>query len=174
MATTHYPNYCLILERPHPHFYLFYLSENQPWIGLDYLKILLFHSIHVLVSQVVLTPPKEISLYLLRCKVLSKSGNFPRVFSQVATSQMCPFPSSNFPSLSQPQLSAQSLFQLLYLAPQPILAAAFCPHCSLQCLRGPNLTFGKSPLGKFLFKSWQLYFFFSCPSPNIENQPNLL
>ena len=50
MATTHFPNYCLILERPHPHLYLFYLSENQPWIGLDYLKILLFHSIHVLVS----------------------------------------------------------------------------------------------------------------------------
>ena len=30
----------------------------------------------------------------------SPSGNFTRVFSQVATSQMCNFPSGNFPSLS--------------------------------------------------------------------------
>ena len=30
-------------------------------------------------------------------------GNFPREFSQVATSQMCNFPSGNFQSLSLPQ-----------------------------------------------------------------------
>ena len=33
-------------------------------------------------------------------KGLFPSGNFPRVFSQAASSQMCNFPSSNFPSLS--------------------------------------------------------------------------
>jgi len=33
-------------------------------------------------------------------KGIFPSGNFPRVFSQVATSQMCNFSSGNFPSLS--------------------------------------------------------------------------
>ena len=45
-----------------------------------------------------------------RCQVLSKgifpSGNFPRVFCQVVTSQMCSFSSGNFASLSQSQRSA--------------------------------------------------------------------
>ena len=66
------------------------------------------------------------------------SGNFPRVFFQVETSQMWNFPSGNFPSLSQPQRSAL----------KPILVVALGPHCSLQRLRGPNLTFGNLPLGK--------------------------
>ena len=69
--------------------------------------------------------------YLL--KGFFPSGNFPRVFSQAATSQMC-----NFPSRSQIQRSA----------PQPIQTAALVPHCSLRRLRGPNLTCGKLSLGK--------------------------
>ena len=36
-------------------------------------------------------------------KGLSQSGNFPRVYSQVPTSQMCNFPSGIFLSLSQTQ-----------------------------------------------------------------------
>ena len=69
---------------------------------------------------------------------ISQSGNFPRVFSQGATSQMCNFPSDNFPSLYQPQRAA----------PQPILAASLGLNCSLRSLRGPNLTFRKLPLLK--------------------------
>jgi len=45
----------------------------------------------------------DVSLFILMCKVMLgtfPSGNFPRVFSQ-----MCDFPSSNFPSLSLPQRS---------------------------------------------------------------------
>ena len=34
------------------------------------------------------------------------------------------------------------------IGPQSVLAAALGHHCSLRRLRGPNLTFGKSPLGK--------------------------
>jgi len=47
------------------------------------------------------------------------------------------------------------------LGPQPVLATALGPylilaatlspsHCSLQRLRGPNLTFGKLPLGEIV------------------------
>ena len=60
-------------------------------------------------------------------------GNFPRIFSQVATSQMCNFPSRNFPNLHQPQRSV----------PQPILAAARGPHSSLRHLRRPNRVWAK-------------------------------
>ena len=38
--------------------------------------------------------------------------------------------------------------------PQPILAAALDPHCSLRRLRGPNLTFGKLPLRKL--HTWEV------------------
>ena len=48
---------------------------------------------------------------------------FPKDFSQVATFQMCNFPSGNFPSLSWPQRSALSLFYPRRSASQPILAA---------------------------------------------------
>ena len=69
------------------------------------------------------------------------------------------FPSGNTPSLSEPQcLAPPSLLQLERLVPQPVLVAvpgpqlipaeAPCPHCSLHCLRRPNLTFIKLPLGK--------------------------
>ena len=82
-------------------------------------------------------------------KVLFPSGNFSRVFSQVATSQMCNFSSSNFSSLSQ----LQRWFS------QPVLTAALGPlahpsysarsHCTLRHLLRPNhLTFGKLPFGK--------------------------
>ena len=43
------------------------------------------------------------------------------------------FPSGNFPTVS---------------FPKSVLAAALCPHCSLQRLRGPNLTFLKLLHGK--------------------------
>ena len=91
-------------------------------------------------------------LFVLMLRTFPKgifpSGNFQRVFSQVATSQMCNFLSGNIPSISQPQRTA----------PQPILAEVFghlahpsCsarPHCSLRRLKGLNLTLGKLPLGK--------------------------
>ena len=75
------------------------------------------------------------------------SGNFPCVFSQVETSELC-----NFPSL------CYSMFQSQRSAPQPILAAALDPHCSILRLRRPNLNLfgnhGKLPLGKLsLWKS---------------------
>ena len=69
---------------------------------------------------------------------LFQSGNFPRVFSQVATS---------------PSLSLCSAWPI-----QPVIAAALGPlalprrnarpHCSLQRLSRSKLTFGKLPLGK--------------------------
>ena len=65
-------------------------------------------------------------------------GSFPKNFSLVATSQLCNFPSGNFPSLSYPQC----------LAPQHALVAALGLHCNLRRLRGPNITFGKLLLGK--------------------------
>ena len=72
------------------------------------------------------------------------------IFSQLATTQMCNFPIGNFPSLSQPHCLVLSLFQPRCSAPYPILATALGPHCSLRCLIGPNLNFGKILLGKYL------------------------
>ena len=51
-------------------------------------------------------------------------GNFPRLFSHVTTSQVCP-----------KQFSVSSLFEPRRSASQPILAATLGPHC-----RGSNLT----------------------------------
>ena len=69
------------------------------------------------------------------------------------------FPSGNLSNVQVPKRqllksvqtaasSAPSQFWPRHSAAQPILAAALGPHCSLWRLRGPNLTFGKFPLGK--------------------------
>ena len=83
------------------------------------------------------------------------SGNFQRVFCQMATFQMCNLPIDNFPSLSQPQCSAPSLLQLKRSAPQAILAAPLSHYYSLS-LRGPNKTFGICCLENYAFRSYHL------------------
>ena len=61
-------------------------------------------------------------------KDIFPKGSFHKcAISQAATSQVCPSRSTRPPA--HPSRSAR-------------------PHCSLQHLRGPNLTFGKLPLGK--------------------------
>ena len=78
-------------------------------------------------------------------------GNFPRAFSQVATSQLCNFPNDNVSQVSPSRSTHTSLFQPQRSSLQPILGAALGhpPNCSLRCIRGPNLTLGNLPLGKF-------------------------
>ena len=74
---------------------------------------------------------------------------FPRVFSQAATSQVYESRSVWPPSLSQLQRSApQPVLAAVLGPPQLIPAEALGPHRSLHCLRSPNLTFVKLPLGK--------------------------
>ena len=52
------------------------------------------------------------------------------------------FPSGHFPNVQFPKRQL----------PKSVLAAALSSYCSLQCLRRPNLTFGKLSLGKFHIK----------------------
>ena len=85
-------------------------------------------------------------------------GTFPKDFSQVAIPQGY-FPKWQLPkcAISKRQLPKSVLSTVL--GPKPVLAAALeplahpsrsdRPHCNLRSLKGPNLTFGKLPLGKF-------------------------
>ena len=85
------------------------------------------------------------------------SGNFPRVFFQVATSPICNFPNGNLPSLSQPQRSAPACFFSGARPPslsQPQWSAP--PHCSPRGLRGPNLTLVNCRLGNCTFRKLPL------------------
>jgi len=99
---------------------------------------------------------KNIYSWLNHFKFSSSHLNFPWVFSQVATSQMCNFPSGNFPSLS---LVAALDPQPVLVAALDSLAAALGPHCSLRRLK-EGLTkplgschLGNSHLGKCLWES---------------------
>ena len=78
-------------------------------------------------------------LQVLEMMLGDNCGNFPRVFSQAATFQI-------FPSRSAwPQsVLAAALGSMTH----PSRSARPPPHYSLRCFRGPNLTFGKLPLGK--------------------------
>ena len=78
-------------------------------------------------------------------KGFSPSGNFPRVFSKVAFSKMWNFTKRQL--LKSVLAAALGLKPVLAAALGP-LATALRPHCSLRRLRGANLTFWKSPLGK--------------------------
>ena len=82
-------------------------------------------------------------------------GTFPKSFSQVATSQLCNFP-SNFSCLSQPQYSSPQTVLAAALAllacssrsaqlPSPSQLQRLAPQSSLRRL----ITFRKLPLGKF-------------------------
>ena len=90
-------------------------------------------------------------------KGIFPSGNFPRVFFEVASSQ------GYFYKWQRPKcaISQTATFQVVLasaLSPRSVLAVALCPlahpsccvrpEFSLRRLRGPNLTFGKLPLGK--------------------------
>ena len=55
-----------------------------------------------------------------------------------------------FPNVQFPKRQLYKSVLAAALGPQPVLAAALIPHCSLWRLRGPNLIFGKLPLGKVL------------------------
>ena len=74
-------------------------------------------------------------------KELFLIGNFPNVQS---TKRQLPM------SISAAALGPP----LVLVAGLGTLAAALGPHCSLRCLRGPNPTFGKLPLGKLHI--WEL------------------
>ena len=78
-------------------------------------------------------------------------GNFPKDFSEAATSQ------GYFPNWQLPKCEISQA-----LVPQPVLAvelgplarpsrSARPPNCSLRRLRGPNLTFGSFRLGSCHF-----------------------
>ena len=77
---------------------------------------------------------------------LLTSGNFPRVLFEAATSQLCNFPSGNFPSLSWPQRSASLSFLVTSLSLQP--AAPQEGNCRLVYLTFGKLLLGKLSLGK--------------------------
>ena len=90
---------------------------------------------------------------MLGIPILSQRFSFQRATSQGY------FPKRQHPkSIGASVFGPPSLFQLQRLVPQPVLVAvpgpqlipaeAPCPHCSLHCLRRPNLTFIKLPLGK--------------------------
>ena len=77
------------------------------------------------------------------------SGNFPRVFSQVAASHECSISQAATFQVS-PSLSGRPLscYGLSARPSRPILAAELGLYCSLQRLRRPNQTFGKLALRK--------------------------
>ena len=54
-------------------------------------------------------------------------GNFPRAFSQVATSQLCNLPNNNISQVSPSRSAHTSLFQPQRSSRQPILVAALGP-----------------------------------------------
>ena len=80
---------------------------------------------------------KEVLTYFKGCKVRSQS-HFPKLqFSKAI------FPSYSFPNIRFPKRRH----------PKSVLIAVLCPlvcYFQPQCLSGPNLTFGKIPLGNIL------------------------
>ena len=73
------------------------LTEDSEWDGSA--GIAPFYTLEEVVVVVFCVKSTFVSEYnIFRQKSDFPSGNFPKVFSQVATSQMCNFPSGNFPN----------------------------------------------------------------------------